>query len=375
MRRRPGDRRAVLRTNAGPPCRCRGRPRRRPDGDRAEAGDRRIVTALFADLVDYVRLVAEHDPEDVRDRVDAALAAMADAIEGFDGTREKFIGDAVFAVFGWPRGPRRRRLPRRPRRPRDPRGARGRGSDGGEPLEVRIGIATGEVVATRPRGDGDGDWSLTGAAITTAARIQALARPGEILLDEADARGGARTARASRTAARWSSAASREPIAHARGCEGEAGFGGRGDLRAPVTGPLVGREAERARLRALLDAARRPAAAARSLVVGEAGIGKTRLLAELETDARERGLAWTWAENTSYGAGRAVPVRPAVRPGGRRRARRGFRDVRAPDAVHRRTSTPRRAPLRRRDRRDRPRRRLLGLGGGGAGHARRSGRR
>ena len=69
----------------------------------AVTGDRRIVTALFADLVDYVRMLAEHDPEDVRARVTAALATMATAIERFDGTREKFIGDAVFAVFGWPR--------------------------------------------------------------------------------------------------------------------------------------------------------------------------------------------------------------------------------------------------------------------------------
>ena len=69
-----------------------------------EPGDRRIVTALFADLVDYVRLVAEHDPEDVGRQVDHALQAMVEAIEAFDGTREKFIGDAVFAVFGWPNG-------------------------------------------------------------------------------------------------------------------------------------------------------------------------------------------------------------------------------------------------------------------------------
>src|SRR4029078_1674764 len=65
-------------------------------------GDRRIVTALFADLVDYVRLVAEHDAEEVRRRVDAALMAMGAAIERYDATRENFIGDAVFAVSGWP---------------------------------------------------------------------------------------------------------------------------------------------------------------------------------------------------------------------------------------------------------------------------------
>ena len=68
------------------------------------AGDRRVVvTALFADLVDYVRMLAEHDPEEVRARVTAALATMAEAIAHVGGTREKFIGDAVFAVFGWPK--------------------------------------------------------------------------------------------------------------------------------------------------------------------------------------------------------------------------------------------------------------------------------
>ena len=67
-------------------------------------GDRRVVTALFADLVDYVRMLAEYDPEVVRARVTAALATMSEAIVRFGGTREKFIGDAVFAVFGWPVG-------------------------------------------------------------------------------------------------------------------------------------------------------------------------------------------------------------------------------------------------------------------------------
>jgi class 3 adenylate cyclase len=54
---------------------------------RNPTGDRRIVTALFADLVDYVRMLAEHDPEDVRARVTSALATMATAIERLDGTR------------------------------------------------------------------------------------------------------------------------------------------------------------------------------------------------------------------------------------------------------------------------------------------------
>src|SRR5258705_12396801 len=87
-----------------------GRSEARPGSDASAepsppSGDRRVVTALFADLVDYVRLLAEHDPEEVRSRVTTALVAMAESIERLGGTREKFIGDAVFAVFGWPGGP------------------------------------------------------------------------------------------------------------------------------------------------------------------------------------------------------------------------------------------------------------------------------
>ena len=63
-------------------------------------GDRRIVSALFADIVDYSRLVSELDAEDVVARIDEAFHLMAAAVERYGGIVEKFIGDAVFAVFG-----------------------------------------------------------------------------------------------------------------------------------------------------------------------------------------------------------------------------------------------------------------------------------
>jgi class 3 adenylate cyclase len=269
-----------------------------------EAGDRRIVTALFADLVDYVRMVAEHDPEEVRERVRTALAAMADAIAAYDGTREKFIGDAVFAVFGWPRA-------------HDDDAVRatlaalairdvlqGMESDG-EPLEVRIGIATGEVVTTARDGTGGDDLALTGSAITTAARIQSIARRGEILLDTATleaARGRLRVTDRGSVVLRGQS----EPVGiHL--LDAGPSFGGPGTFRMPVTGPLVGRDPEVGRIRALLERCATTGHGGAILVVGEAGIGKTRLLAEIEDEARARGLAWTWAENTSYG--QAEPYR------------------------------------------------------------------
>ena len=208
--------------------------------DDIEAGDRRIVTALFADLVDYVRLVAEHDPEDVRRKVDAALRAMVEAIQAYDGTREKFIGDAVFAVFGWPHGHEddAQRAAHCALAIREALATAA--GPAGEPLRSGS-TATGEVVAGLRTDDGL-DWSLTGPAVTTAARIQAMARPGEILLDEA-------TVQATRKALQVEDIGPQllrgqiQPIRVAR-LLGEAGFQPGG--RRP--GGSSAREAERARL-------------------------------------------------------------------------------------------------------------------------------
>ncbi len=264
-----------------------------------EAGDRRVVTAVFADLVDYVRMIAEHDPEVVRARVGAALRRMGEAIERLEGTREKFIGDAVFAVFGWPIAhdddPVRASLAALTIRAmlREP-------DDGSEPLEVRIGIATGEVVAAS-RDDSSGDLAVTGEAITTAARIQSLARPGEILLDEATVRG----ARDRLLVEDHGSVVLRGQSSVVRlfALTGEHGLDTPRRRGSGADGPLVGRAAEMAIIRKTLRRARRSGRGAVVLVGGEAGMGKSRLVAEVESDARAMGYAWTWTECVSYGRG------------------------------------------------------------------------
>ena len=273
----------------------------RPDPDAAasaEPGDRRIVTALFADLVDYVRMIAEHDPEEVRARVTEALATMADAIERFEGTREKFIGDAVFAVFGWPRVHDDDAV-RASLAAMAIRAGLHEIADGGEPMEVRIGIATGEVVAGRP-GAG-GDLGLTGEAITTAARIQSLARPGEILLE-----GGTLAASRGRLAVDDRGSVvlrgqSTPVTLHA--LRGEAGTGAWIPFRAAAPGPLVGRVDELGVLTNAIDRCEETGRGSAVVVVGEAGMGKSRLLAAAETHARAAGFAWTWTENVSYARG------------------------------------------------------------------------
>jgi class 3 adenylate cyclase len=265
------------------------------------AGDRRIVTALFADLVDYVRLVAEHDPEEVRRRVDAALVAMVDAIQGFDGTREKFIGDAVFAVFGWPVAHDDDAL-RATHCALAIRAGLARLEDpSGEVLQVRIGIATGEVVAAPREVPGAQDWSLTGPAVTTAARIQGIAEPGEILLDEATIR-AARKGLAIEDLGERILRGQTRPVRIGR-LLGDAGF----QPWHALTGRFVGRVAERDQISSVLSDLRERGQGGTILVDGEAGIGKSRLLAGFEADARRAGLGWTWVDNVSYGA--AEPYR------------------------------------------------------------------
>jgi adenylate cyclase len=263
------------------------------------SGDRRIVTALFADLVDYVRMLAEHDPEVVRARVTVALGTMAAAVERFEGTREKFIGDALFAVFGWPRAHDDDAVRASLAALAIRTGLQDLGM-GGEPMEVRIGIATGEVVAAAAAAL-DGDLRLTGEAITTAARIQSMARPGEILLDDATrqaARGRLATETRGEVVLRGQSTA-----VELHALRGEAGMSAWLPYRAASPGPLVGRGEELATIAAALERTQRTGQGVALVIEGEAGMGKTRLLTAVEAAARDVGFSWTWTENVSYGRG------------------------------------------------------------------------
>jgi len=265
-----------------------------------------VVTALFADLVDYVRMLAEHDPEVVRARVLAALATMADSIERLGGTREKFIGDAVFAVFGWPTAHDddavRAALAALSIRAalQDP-GLNDAAAPTAEPLEVRIGIATGEVVAGLRMRGADGDLGLTGEAITTAARIQSLAQTGEILLDGATlraARGRLATEPRGTVVLRGQST----PV-ELLALLGEAGMSAWTPFRVGASGPLVGRERESAVIRDAIERCARTGIGATIIVAAEAGMGKTRLMDAAAPTARAAGFAWTWTESVSYGRG------------------------------------------------------------------------
>ena len=151
------------------------------------------------------------------------------------------------------------------------------------------------------RGDGTGDLAVTGEAITTAARIQALARPGEILLDEATVRGG----RDRLTVDDRGSVVLRGQSSVVRlfSLTGQSGLTGLGAHRATPENPLVGRVPEMGRVRRTLKRARRSGRGAVVLITGDAGMGKSRIVADLEGEARGLGYAWTWTESVSYGRG------------------------------------------------------------------------
>lgn len=246
--------------------------------------ERKLVTILFADIVGSTAAGTAHDPEIVRRALARAFAEMRQILETHGGTVEKFIGDAVMAVFGVPvaHDDDAERAVRAAFALRER--VAGLSATGRIPLELRLGVNTGQVVA------GTGAETLvTGPAVNEAARLQQAAVPGEILVGALTRSltaggvvyGSARTVAAKgigdlecATAERLSSAV---PEQH-RGIAG-------------LHAPLVGRDEE---LRLLVDAYRKVEREKRASLVtiyGDAGVGKSRLVRELVTalgDARVR---------------------------------------------------------------------------------------
>src|SRR4051812_5574098 len=232
------------------------------------SAQRRIVTVLFADVVGSTAIGEDLDPEDLGLLLENYYRTAREVIESFGGTVEKFIGDAVMAVFGVPQAhddDARRAiaaaLELRERVRSDPRL--------GERLPIRIGINTGEV-ATRA-GDGDQQEFVAGDAVNVAARLQQQAEPWSVLVGE-------RTASAAASAfAFWPAfdvtARGRSATVSARQVSAERAV-------APPPTPFVGRDGDLDQLQLL---ARRAFAERRPwlvTIVAPPGTGKTRLLNE-----------------------------------------------------------------------------------------------
>jgi adenylate cyclase len=155
----------------------------------APDGDRRPVTVLFADLAGFTALSEALDPEDVRAIQSDLFREMSESIDHYEGFVEKFVGDAVMAVFGAPRA--HEDDPERSLRAallmRERMGALNRRWERrvGRPLELHIGVNTGPVVAGRIGATAEAAYAVTGDTVNTASRLQSAAVAGEILISDA----------------------------------------------------------------------------------------------------------------------------------------------------------------------------------------------
>ena len=141
--------------------------------------ERKVVTCLFCDLVGFTARAERMDPEDVRRLLQPYHALVRAELERFGGTVEKFIGDAAMAIFGAP-------IAHEDDPERAVRAAlaiRETLADDGQ-LEVRIGITTGEALVALDARPEAGEGIASGDVVNTAARIQAAAPPGGLLVDE-----------------------------------------------------------------------------------------------------------------------------------------------------------------------------------------------
>jgi class 3 adenylate cyclase len=249
-----------------------------PDGAGFEQ-ERKVVSALFCDLVGFTSRAETMDPEDVHEMLRIYYASVRSEFEGFGGTVAKFIGDAVFVLYGAPRA--HEDDPERAVRAALAAVNAVAELNAGHPeldLHVHIGVTTGEALITfGPQPDESGGLAW-GDILNTAARLEAAAPPDTILVDDP-------TYRATRHVIDYGLA---EPI-HAKGkaepvpvWQPIAPLARTGlAIAEAARQPLVSRRAELALLLGILDGVRSSRAPQLVTIVGDPGIGKSRLVFEL----------------------------------------------------------------------------------------------
>jgi class 3 adenylate cyclase len=271
--------------------------------------ERKVVTVVFADLVGFTARAERLDPEDVRSLLAGYHARLRAELERFGGTVEKFIGDAVMAVFGAPVA-----------HEDDPERAVRAGlairewatEQGGE-LQVRVAVNTGQALVTLDARPSEGEAMVAGDVVNAAARLQSAAPLNGVLV-------GAQTHRATIDVFDYREVepvvvkGKREPVPAWEALQARARFGV--DLTRRATTRLVGRTRELDLLVSALARARGERSVQLVTLVGVPGIGKSRLVFELPCRGREhrpRHLA----------AGTIAPLRRRRHLLGPRRDRQG----------------------------------------------------
>jgi class 3 adenylate cyclase/tetratricopeptide (TPR) repeat protein len=269
----------------------------------SQAEERKVITVLFCDLVGFTASSDAADPEDVRARLKPYHAMLRAEIERFGGTVEKFIGDAVMAVFGAPVA-----------HEDDPERAVRAGlrvlqaiaelneADPTLGLQVRIGVNTGEAVValgTRPE---LGEGMVTGDVVNTASRLQGVAPVGGIAVGQ-DTHSATERIFEYRALDPVSVKGKAEPLSMWQALVARSRFGT--DITRSLGSPLVGRELERSLLIGTFELSVRDRSIHLLTVVGEPGVGKSRLVAELASyvDARPDLVTWREGRCLPYGEG------------------------------------------------------------------------
>ncbi|WP_246136337.1 adenylate/guanylate cyclase domain-containing protein [Leekyejoonella antrihumi] len=263
--------------------------------------ERRVTSVLFGDLVGFTALSESRDPEEVRDLLSRYFDAAREIVTRYGGLIEKFIGDAVMAVWGVPTS-HEDDAERAVRAGLDlVESVASFGESVGAPgLAMRVGVVTGQVAVTVGATQ---QGMVAGDAVNTASRVQAKADPGSVWVDE-QTRSLAGSVFDFIDVGAHQLKGKAEPLQL---------FGVRAVMRAlegdlssdRVQAPLVGRHREAAALRDLLHLTgeeRRPRLV---IVSGAAGVGKTRLGWELRKyiDGLPQLLLWHWGRCLSYGDG------------------------------------------------------------------------
>ncbi len=246
--------------------------------------ERKLVSVLFVDVVGSTAKADRADPEDVRDNLRAFYEKVRREVERFGGTTEKFIGDAVVAVFGAPltHGDDAERAVRCGLAALDAIAEANSTSGPGLDLEVRAAVDTGEAVVSLGTEHERGEALATGDVLNTASRLQSAAPPGRLIV-------GGETYRATRRAIRYRPLPAveikgkREPV-EAWLAEGDGGV-----EPGAAPGPFVGRVRELESLDTIWErvvAERRPHLAT---IIGPPGIGKSRLTHEFVQRVEDAG--------------------------------------------------------------------------------------
>lgn len=245
-------------------------------------GERKLATILFADVVGFTSLSENTDPEAVARTVDAAFRRMAEVVENHGGTVDKYLGDALMAVFGVP-------VAHDDDAERAVAAALAMRELGGD-LAFSIGINSGEVMATAV--GRDGDVTVIGDAVNVAARLEKAASGGEVLVGPLTAElASAGIAFRERQPVLLKGKRDPVPVFEVLGLRESSRTASTFERERP---PLVGRDDDLAFLRAQWRRVVRDERASVLLITGEAGMGKTRLLEELEAEiADEAAVAHT----------------------------------------------------------------------------------